>query len=134
MLASNNLYHDWERTEELGAISVNAAEKLGKRVAVIVIGGLSGSFYRGNIDISNDKIFSEEQDVWNKRMLELMSEGRMTELFQLCPKYASEANVDMGFKHMAFLKGALGSKIKKGHPFAYEPLYGKGSAVIEFSV
>jgi 2-aminophenol/2-amino-5-chlorophenol 1,6-dioxygenase alpha subunit len=134
MLASNNLYHDWKRTEALGQISAKAADQLGRRVAIVVIGKLSGAFFRQNINISEDEIASRQDDQWNKKMLDLLSQGQMEEFFETCPQYAQEAKVDMGFKHMAFLKGALGEKLSGGKVLAYEPLYGSGGAVIEFSV
>jgi 2-aminophenol/2-amino-5-chlorophenol 1,6-dioxygenase alpha subunit len=134
MLASNNLYHDWERTEALGEISAKAAEQLGKRVAIVVIGNLSSTFYRHNINISEDKIASEQDDQWNQKVLDLLSKGQVKEFFATCPDYTQEINVDMGLKHMAFLKGALGEKLSGGEVLAYEPLYGSGGAVIEFSI
>lgn len=134
MIASNNLYHDWAGTEKLGHIAASSAEQLSKKVAVVVIGRLSGAFYRHTINISDDKIASKQDDQWNQKMLDLISQRRMTDFFDLCPQYAQQAKVEMGFKHMAFLKGALGEQLSGGKVLAYEPIYGSGAAVIEFSV
>ena len=134
MIASNNLYHDGARTEALGQISANAANQLGRKIAVIVIGKLSGAFFRHNIDISDDKVASEQDDRWNRKMLNLLAAGEMDEFFDSCPRYAQEAKVEMGFKHMAFVKGAAGEQLSGGKVLAYEPLYGSGGAVVEFSV
>ena len=134
MIASNNLYHDWTITERLGQIVRDVAEEQNKRIAVVGVGKLSGSFYRHEIDESEDKVFSEKEDSWNKKMLDLLSNGEISTFFELCPQYAQEAKVEMGFKHMAFLKGALGDQLKKGKVHAYEPIYGAGAAVVEFLV
>jgi len=132
MIASNNLYHDWDLTEQLGQIVRNVSNEQSKRVTVVGIGKLSGSFFRHQIDEAQDKIVSEEDDDWNKKMLNLISDGEMEKFFELCPEYAKEAKVEMGFKHMAFIKGALGDQLTGGKVHAYGPVYGAGAAVIEF--
>ncbi len=132
MITSNNLYHDWATTETLGQISAKAADRLGKKIAVVVIGRLSGAFYRHTINISEDKVVSEQDDQWNKKILDLLGQGATDVFLQTCPEYAEKAKVEMGFKHMAFLKGALGEQFQGGKVHAYEPIYGSGAAVIEF--
>lgn len=134
MIASNNLYHDWDKTEVLGGVSAAAADKLGKRVAVVVAGGLSGSFERHTIDIREDKIADAGEDAWNKKILSLIEQGDPEALLAQCPAYAKEAKVNMGFKPLAFVKGALGDRFAGGEVLAYEPVYGAGAGVIEFSV
>jgi len=131
---SNNLYHDWAITEQIGAIVAEQAEVLGRRIAVVAVGGLSGSFYRHHIDISEDRVSSEQDDAWNRKVLGLIEAGDSAAMLAECPRYAKEAKVDMGFKHMAFIKGALGEKLAGGKVHAYEPVYGAGAAVVEFGV
>ena len=132
VVTSNNLYHDWTMTETLGRLAVEQAASLDRKVAVIGVGGLSGSIFRHTIDISEDKIANESEDDWNKRVLGLLEKGDMEELKKLCPDYAAQAKVDMGFKHMAFLLGAAGEAFCGATTHAYGPLYGSGGAVIEF--
>jgi 2-aminophenol/2-amino-5-chlorophenol 1,6-dioxygenase alpha subunit len=134
IIASNNLYHDWDMTETLGQLSAQVAMKLDRRIAVLVVGGLSGSIFRHSIDITKDQIAEKEEDAWNKKMLALIEEKKMEEFYSTCPQYAQEAKVDMGFKHMAFLKGAVGDQLTGGIVHAYEPIYGSGAAVVEFLV
>ena len=134
VIASNNLYHDWAETEKLGMIAVEAAGQLGRKVTIVVIGNLSGTFYRHEIDITEDKVASYGEDQWNRKILGLISQNQMDEVFELCPQYGQEAKVEMGFKHMAFLKGALGKQLDGGKVLAYEPVYGSGAAVIHFPV
>ncbi len=131
---SNNLYHDWEMTDRLGAIVAEEAGKLDKKIAVVAVGGLSGAFYRQKIDIAEDSIVSQQDDDWNRRILQLIEGGDASAMLAECPDYAQQAKVDMGFKHMAFIKGALGSRLAGGKVHAYGPVYGAGAAVIEFSV
>lgn len=134
VVASNNLYHDFETTRALGRIAAEQAEAAGKRIAVIGVGGLSGSFFRHRIDVAADHLATASDDGWNRRMLALMERGAIDEVLAACPDYAREAKVDMGFKHFAFLLGGLGGRYARATVHGYGPLYGTGGAVIEFHV
>jgi 2-aminophenol/2-amino-5-chlorophenol 1,6-dioxygenase alpha subunit len=65
-------------------------------------------------------------------VLSLMEQGKIEELLAVCPDYAAEARVDMGFKHLAFLLGAMGGSFSGATVHGYGPLYGAGGAVVEF--
>lgn len=130
---SNNLYHDWDTTVRLGSLVAEEADRLGRKIAVVAVGGLSGAFYRQSIEIAEDRIVNAEDDAWNRRLLDLVEAGDGKALLAACPEYAKEAKVDMGFKHMAFVAGALGDRLTGGQVHAYGPLYGAGAAVIEFA-
>lgn len=132
VITSNNVYHDWEMTQTLGRIAAEQAERLGRRIAVVGVGGLSGSYFRHTIDIADDRIASESEDQWNRKILSLMEQGDIDELLALCPTYAAEARVDMGFKHFAFLLGALGGSFTNATVHGYGPLYGAGAGVVQF--
>lgn len=132
VITANNVYHDWERTASLGRIASDTARQLSRKVAVVGVGGLSGSFFRHTIDIRQDRVASAAEDAWNRKMLGLMEAGDVATLLAECPRYAQEARVDMGFKHMAFILGALGNTFRSATVHAYEPLYGTGGAVVEF--
>ncbi len=132
IITANNVYHDWQMTENLGRIAVEEAAKQNKKVAVIGVGGLSGSIYRHVIDIANDKIESDAEDQWNQKILSLMEQGDVGSLLKECPKYAGEAKVDMGFKHFAFVLGALNGNFSGASVHGYGPLYGTGGAVVEY--
>ncbi len=134
LISSNNAYHDWDTTITLGQVSAEQASKLDRKIAVVGIGGLSGSFYRHTIDIEKDKIVNEKEDEWNKKILDLIEQGDIENLSKTCPQYATEAKADMGFKHFAFIQGALGDSYKGAKIHHYGPLYGKGAAVIEFNI
>lgn len=132
VIASNNVYHDWATTEKLAAATVACANKLGRRVALVAVGGLSGSIIREEIDLAQDHIASPQDDAWNRRMLELIEAGDPKAIAAACPKYAQEARVDMGFKHLAWILGGLGGRYASAKVLAYGPTYGSGAAVVEF--
>jgi 2-aminophenol/2-amino-5-chlorophenol 1,6-dioxygenase alpha subunit len=134
VVGSNNVYHSGEATEKLAALAVACAAAQGKRVAVVGIGGLSGSVFRTEIDLLQDHIVTAGDDEWNRRMLKHMAAGEVTELRQLIPDYAAAARVDMGFKHFHWILGALDHGFSEATVHGYGPLYGSGAAVVEFRV
>ncbi|MDT8320560.1 MAG: tRNA U-34 5-methylaminomethyl-2-thiouridine biosynthesis protein [Xanthomonadales bacterium] len=132
VITANNVYHDWQRTGEIGRIAVEQAAQLNRKVAIVAVGGLSGTCFRHSIDIGSDHLALESDDAWNRKILQLMEQGQVDDLLAACPQYAAEAKVDMGFKHLAFLLGALGGGFKAATVHGYGPLYGTGGAVVEF--
>ena len=132
VMAANNLYHDWELTLKLGEMAANQAVRLGRRVAVVGVGALSGSAFRHEIDPADDRIASTSEDAWNRRMLDLMVKGDASAIKALIADYAREARADMGFKHFAWVLGAMGGRFHSATLHAYGPIYGNGAAVVEF--
>jgi 2-aminophenol/2-amino-5-chlorophenol 1,6-dioxygenase subunit alpha len=133
-LASNNLYHGFEDTIRLAEMAVKKADSLNRRVAVVGVGGLSGSIFRQEIDIRNDGIATAKDDTWNRRILALIERGAGDEIISECEAYAKEAKVDMRFKHFAWVFGALGRRFSGARIHAYGATYGAGAAVIEFKM
>lgn len=132
VVGSNNLYHDWDMTRELGRIAATQASAHNRRVAMIGVGGFSGAFFRDTINLADDHIATPEDDQWNQKMLALMEAGDIEQLLAQCPQFASEARADMGFKHFAFVLGGLGGRFSSATVHGYGPLYGTGGAVVEF--
>jgi 2-aminophenol/2-amino-5-chlorophenol 1,6-dioxygenase alpha subunit len=134
VLAANNLYHSAETTQELGQLAAQTAHEMGRRVAVVGVGGLSGSIFREEIDLRQDRIAASEDDIWNRRVLDLLERADVGTLRKELPQYAREARADMGFKHLHWILGALDGKFYGARTHAYGPVYGSGAAVVEFSI
>lgn len=134
VLASNNLYHSAEVTERLGQMAARCADELGKRVAVVGVGNLSGSIFRQEIDIATDRIVQAQDDRWNRKMLDLLERGDVAGLSRELPEFASQARADMGFKHMSWLLGGMQRRFYGARVHAYGPVYGSGAAVVEFKL
>lgn len=132
VVASNNLYDDAQATERLAAIAVACAKEQGKRVAVVGVGGLSGSLFTQPIEPSDDHIVKDEEDAWNRRVLALIESGDSKALREVLPAYTREARVDMGFKHLHWVLGALGGQFRGAKIHHYGAIYGSGAAVVEF--
>ncbi|KPD11064.1 tRNA U-34 5-methylaminomethyl-2-thiouridine biosynthesis protein [Phaeobacter sp. 11ANDIMAR09] len=133
-IAANNLYHSFDDTIRLGEMAVQKATDLGRRVAIVGVGGLSGSIFRHEIDIRSDGIVSAEDDAWNRQMLSSLEAGGDASFPEVCDEFAKGAKADMGFKHCAWIYGALGRKFSGARVHEYGATYGSGAAVVEFKV
>jgi ABC-type branched-subunit amino acid transport system permease subunit/aromatic ring-opening dioxygenase catalytic subunit (LigB family) len=132
LIAANNLYHNFDTTRRLAELAVEQAIAQGKRVAVVVVGGLSGSTFREEIDPAQDRIVSQSDDTWNRDILRLLEQARVEELNAEVGNFAQQARADMGLKHLAWLLGALGGRYRKAIVHAYGATWGAGAAVVEF--
>ena len=88
--------------------------------------------FRHEIDIAKDKIVAPKYDRWNKKILALLQAGDGKGLSAALPEFTTKGQADMGFKHGAWVLGALGRKFTGAQMHAYGPLYGSGGAVVEF--
>lgn len=131
-MTSNNLYHDLATTRAIGAVVRAVAQDQGKRVAAVGVGGFSGSLLRESIDIATDHIAQPEDDAWNRRVLDLLAAGEVAQFEALWGDFAAAAKADMGFKHFAFLLGALDGSYRRSEVLGYGPTYGAGAAAIAF--
>jgi len=134
VLASNNLYHDGALTARLAEMAVQCAAEQGKRVALIGVGGLSGSMHRHDIDLADDSFAGDTDDHWNRRLLDCLVSGDITEVRELLPAYVDKAKAEMGMKHLDWLLGGAGDKFSGAYVHAYGPVYGAGAAVIELEL
>jgi 2-aminophenol/2-amino-5-chlorophenol 1,6-dioxygenase alpha subunit len=133
VVAANNLYHDFARTETLGRIAAEQAHLQGKRAAVIAVGGLSASYFDKDIDIAEDRIVSEQDDAANKALLGAMEAGGADALRTHLAGYTKSVKSDMGLKHLGWLLGGIGD-YRRAIVHGYGPTYGAGAAVVEFQL
>jgi 2-aminophenol/2-amino-5-chlorophenol 1,6-dioxygenase alpha subunit len=131
IVTSNNLYHDWALTEQLGGLVRNIAVKNGKKVAVVGVGGLSARMFRTPIDPADDRFGDPSDDNANRRILDLLEKGDAEALRAEAGRIGAALPVDSGLKHLAFITGALGGHIAGARVHGYEPVYGTGAAVVE---
>ena len=132
VIAANNLYYDYETTRRLGAMAAREATRMGRRVAVFGVGNLSGSTFTREIDIADDHIANHADEEWNRRVLELITAGEPLAIQELAANPPGGARVDMGFKHFAWLAGAMGERWSHGATVhAHGPIYGSGAAIVE---
>ena len=113
-IASNNLYHSFDETVATGEMAVEKARRLNRRVALVGVGGLSGSIFRHEIDIATDGIATAEDDEWNRKMLARIQQGGSVRSWATFARNTRRhAKADMGFKHFAWILGGLGRRINR---------------------
>jgi 2-aminophenol/2-amino-5-chlorophenol 1,6-dioxygenase alpha subunit len=128
---SNNVYHDWQKTEALGGVARSVAEAGGKRVAAIGVGGLSSRMFRSPIDPSSDHFAQSSDDDANRLLLSRLESGDAEGVRHQSSEMAGAMPTDFGLKHLAFLLGAVGGSFRGASVHGYGPIYGTGAAAVE---
>jgi 2-aminophenol/2-amino-5-chlorophenol 1,6-dioxygenase alpha subunit len=133
-IVSCNIYAGQGDSLTLGRAMRQAIEESGKRAVVVACTALSARFFTEEIDPRADRISRAEDDVWNRRILDLIAHGKNAEVLTLSSAYAQAAVADMGFKAFAWLMGVLNTPATAGNVLAYGPLWGTGAAVVEYTL
>lgn len=133
VIVANNLYLNFEGTRKLGDLAATQAATQGKRVVVLAVGGLSGHAFRDDRPLDKDAIATPLDDEWNRRILKLLEAQDVEAVLRQLPEFNAQAHVDMGFKHLAFVLGALGGRLGNVEVLGYGPQYGAGAAVVRLS-
>src|SRR5262249_55009661 len=94
IIAASNIYHDYNMTTKLGAMAARVVTRLGRRVAVVGVGGLSGSIFRHEIDLTRDRIRAPEDEAWNDRILAMLEKGDTSSIRGMLPQFVKEARAD----------------------------------------
>ncbi len=133
-VVSCNIYAERDETRALGFAAHEAIERYGKKAIVVLVSNLSNRYEVGEIDIPNDRISSSKDDEWNRKILEMLGEGRLEDVAQVARDFGREANADMGFKGIWWLASAIGeSNLYDGRVRGYAPVWGTGNAVVELT-
>jgi 2-aminophenol/2-amino-5-chlorophenol 1,6-dioxygenase alpha subunit len=133
-VVSCNIYAEREETRALGFAARAAIEAYGKKTIVVIVTSLSNRYEVAEIDPAADKISSAKDDEWNRKILEMLGEGRLEDVAQVARDFAREANADMGFKAIWWLGAVMGEHNKyDGRVWEYQPVWGTGSAIVELT-
>jgi reactive intermediate/imine deaminase len=130
-MVSCNMYAEKNETIEVGRAGLRALEKTGQRAIAVLVSGLSSRFFVKDVAPADDKISSAKDDEWNRKICELLKDGRLEDVAQVARDFGREANGDMGFKGIWWLDGLCGESNEfTGKLHGYEALYGTGGAVV----
>lgn len=131
-LVSCNMYADRAETIVLGKSAADAVKEKNLRAVAIASTALSNRLWTRPVAPHDDAISSQKDDEWNRKLLELLSAGRLEDVAQLARQFAREAHADSKLKAIWWLSAALGSSNDfRGSVLGYEALYGTGAAVVE---
>ena len=133
-IVSCNIYAEREETRALGFAARAAIEKSGKKTIVVIVTNLSNRYEVAEIDPARDRISSAKDDEWNRKILEMLGEGRLEDVAQVAREFGREANADMGFKAIWWLGAVMGEHNRyDGKVWGYAPVWGTGSALVELT-
>ncbi|MGZ7039716.1 MAG: Rid family hydrolase [Thermoanaerobaculia bacterium] len=133
-IVSCNIYAEREETRLLGRAAREAIDAYGKKTVVVVVTNLSNRYEVAEIDPAHDRISSMKDDEWNRKILEMLGEGRLEDVAQVAREFGREANADMGFKAIWWLAALCGeNNLYDGKVWDYQPVWGTGNALVELT-
>jgi 2-aminophenol/2-amino-5-chlorophenol 1,6-dioxygenase alpha subunit len=133
-IVSCNIYAEREETRALGFAGRAAIEAYGKKTIVVCVTNLSNRYEVAEIDPAHDRISSQKDDEWNRKLLEMLGEGRLEDVAQVARDFAREANADMNFKAIWWLGAVMGEHNRyDGKVWDYQPVWGTGNAIVELT-
>jgi 2-aminophenol/2-amino-5-chlorophenol 1,6-dioxygenase alpha subunit len=133
-MVSCNIYAEREETRALGLAARAAIDAYGKKTIVVIVTNLSNRYEVADIDPAQDRISSQKDDEWNRKILEMLGEGRLEDVAQVARDFAREANADMGFKAIWWLGAVMGESNRyDGKVWDYQPVWGTGNAIVELT-
>ena len=130
-IVSCNMYADRAETVVLGKAAADALVLSGKKAFVVAVTALSNRMFTTPLQPADDRISSQKDDEWNRKILEILAQGRLEDVSQLARQFSREAFADSKFKAIWWLSSVMGSH--NGFECvveAYEALYGTGAAVV----
>lgn len=130
-IVSCNMYADRAETLVLGKAARDAVERGGRRAVAVAVTSLSNRLFTHEIDPREDRISSLKDDEWNRKLLELLAEGRLEDVAQLAREFSAQANADSKLKAVWWLAATLGQHNDyEGTVFEYQPVWGTGAALV----
>jgi 2-aminomuconate deaminase len=132
-IVSSNVYSDRAESVVLGKAATDVLAEQGKTAAAVVVMSLSNRLFTEFIDPADDRIHSEKDDEWNRKLLEFFADGRLEDVSQLSREIHRQIRVQkvVNFKPMWWLSSFMGAHNRyDGVVHAYEAIHGAGAAVI----
>jgi reactive intermediate/imine deaminase len=130
-IVSCNMYADRAETLVLGKAGRDAVEKGGRKAVAVAVTALSNRLFTQEIDPKEDRISSLKDDEWNRKLLELLGQGRLEDVAQLAREFSAQANGDSKGKAFWWLASILGQhNAYDGTVHEYQPVWGTGAALV----
>ena len=132
-ILSSNMYANRSETIVLGKATADALKAQGKKAVAVVVASLSNRMFTKHIEPEDDRIHSQKDDEWNRKILEFFAKGRLEDISQLSRDIHSQIRVQkvVAFKPAWWLASSMGQHNRyDGEVLAYEALHGSGGAVI----
>lgn len=129
-----NMYADRAETIVLAKAALDALKATGKKAVVVAVSALSNRVFPKMIDPKDDRLYSAKDDEWNRKVLEMLEQGRVEDVSQVIREFSQQASGDQRGRAFWWLSGMLGqSNGYVGKTLAYGPLWGSGAAVVSLT-
>ncbi|HJU83776.1 MAG TPA: Rid family hydrolase [Holophagaceae bacterium] len=126
-----NMYADRAETLVLGKAAAEAVARTGRKAVVVAVSALSNRVFPRQIEPQDDHLYAAKDDEWNRKLLEMLGEGRLEDVSQVARDFAAQAHGEQRGKAFWWLAAAMGQHNGyDGKVFAYGPLWGSGGAVV----
>ncbi len=132
-IVSSNVYADRAETVVLAKAAADALHSQGKRAVAVMVMTLSNRFFTDFIAPEDDRIHSAKDDEYNRKLLEMLGDGRLEDTAQLSREVQRHIRVKkvVSFKPLWFLSALMGAHNRyRGDVLAYAPVHGAGAAVV----
>ena len=145
-ISSNNspYFHDDRMAQEemtaLGEATRRAIEKTGRRAVLAASNSLSHLHYAEEPnpalpeDMSLEHVFSQAQYEWDVRVINLMRQGKLKELYSILPDFMSEAFAEIKAGGLTWMLAAMGFPEIPASLHGYGSVIGTGNAVMEWNL
>jgi 2-aminophenol/2-amino-5-chlorophenol 1,6-dioxygenase alpha subunit len=130
-LASCNLYAGADAMQILGETVAGAADRLGRRICVVAVSGLSSGLIQQWISPGEDRV-ADGHGTWDRRMLDLIVDRKHDAVLDMREEYARSAQVDSQLRVYPFLIGAGVDALESCELLEYGPIWGTGAAVVNW--
>lgn len=118
---------------ELGHATRRAIEKSGKKVVLLASNSLSHRHFTKEAplpeDMSYEKIYNHNQYLWDMKMIELIRQGRTSEMIQMMPDFTEQAVSETDGGSLTWMLAAMNFPTWPGKVFGYGTVIGTGNAV-----
>jgi 2-aminophenol/2-amino-5-chlorophenol 1,6-dioxygenase alpha subunit len=126
-----NMYADRAETIVWGKAAAEAVEATGRKAVAVAISAFSNRVFAKRIDPKDDRIYSAKDDEWNRKLLQMLGEGRLEDVSQVARDFAQQAHGEQRGKAFWWLASVMGQHNGyDGTVHAYGPLWGSGGAVV----
>jgi 2-aminophenol/2-amino-5-chlorophenol 1,6-dioxygenase alpha subunit len=129
-----NMYADRAETIVLAKAALDALKVTGKKAVAVAVSALSNRVFPKMIDPKEDHLYSAKDDEWNRKLLEMLEDGRVEDVSQVMREFTQQAHGDQRGRAFWWLSGMLGQHNGYvGKTLAYGPLWGSGAAVVSLA-
>ena len=142
VISSNRAYFDFSNEVgeaqmlALGEATRRAIEASGKNAILLASTSLSHRHFTKEPpvpeDMSYEHIYHRGQELWDEKVLRLMTEGRCAELLTLMPDFIEQAISECKDGSLTWLMGALGVPDYPATLHAYGTVIGTGNAIVSW--